>query len=106
MLNPLPEQGGFDERLDEVLTKLARETTLADRDADIAATPQGVKDASKRYQWSISEARSAIRTLVLEEIIGEDETDEDEELNTLFYGTRNGLRLQQRKELEDTHGTK
>lgn len=46
--------------LDEILTKLARETTLADRAADIAATADGVKDASKRLQWSIGEAKQAI----------------------------------------------
>ena len=48
------------QELDEILTKLARETTLADRAADIATTADGVKVASKRFQWSIGEAKLAI----------------------------------------------
>ena len=48
------------QELGEILTKLARETTLADRAADIATTADGVKVASKRFQWSIGEAKLAI----------------------------------------------
>ena len=48
------------QELQRILTKLARETTLADRAADIATTADGVKDASKRFQWSIGEAKQAI----------------------------------------------
>ena len=51
---------GNTQELDEILTKLARETTLADRAADIATTADGVKVASKRFQWSIGEAKLAI----------------------------------------------
>ena len=48
------------QELDEILSKLARDTTLADRAADIATTPSAVNDASKRYQWSLGDAKQSI----------------------------------------------
>lgn len=48
-----------------------------------------------------------IKTIIakdIEQIIGEDEVDEDEELHSLFYGTRNGLRQTQRQALKEYIG--
>ena len=48
------------QELNEILKKLARETTLADRSADSATTADALKDAGKRYQWSIVETKQQI----------------------------------------------
>ena len=55
---PLPEQGGFNERLDNVLWAIANKYD---------------PDTNEPYpQMSVPEARTAIRSLIAEEIIGED----------------------------------
>lgn len=56
----------YNERLDEILLKLARDTTLADRAGDIATTASAVNDASKRYQWSLGDTKQAITSLIKE----------------------------------------
>lgn len=90
---PLLEQGGFNEKLTEVLLDFACD----------------VEDAGKKGEQSVSylnlkrkEAADTIRTLVLVEIIGED----DEPRNTLEHSRRNFLRAEQRLRLGGTHGTK
>lgn len=77
--------------LDGILTKLARETTLADRAADIATTADGVKDASKRFQWSIGEAKQALldwHNKQVKKLIGNREPSEDN-----IYDTPEGVSL-------------
>ena len=56
----------YNERLDEILSKLARDTTLADRAADIATTPRAVSDANEAYQWSLGDAKKALTSLIKE----------------------------------------
>lgn len=56
----------YNERFDEILSKLARDTTLADRAADIATTPRAVNDANEAYQWSLGDAKQAITSLIKE----------------------------------------
>ena len=48
---------------------------------------------------TIDELEQAVKAWVAEEVIGQDETSDDE-VENLFYATRNGLRLQQRKRLQ------
>jgi len=91
---PLPEQGDFSERLTEILTKLDLGEYLGEGGVDAA--------------------RTAIRILVLEEIIGTDEQVIEGSYSgtTEFVSTeiskpiRNYLRAEQRKKLEDNHDTK
>lgn len=94
---PLPEQGGFNERLDEILDNFLDGT-------EARLTEIGWE----RYGENVAEAKAAIRTLVLEEIIGED-VDVDK-MRSWEDGHRrvgeNHLRFTQRQRLEDTHGTK
>ena len=54
----------YSDELDEILMKLARNTTLADRAAGVASTVSTLKDASKIFDWSISEAKQAIEALI------------------------------------------
>ena len=98
---PLPEQGGFNERLTEMLTKLheAHYDTI---------------DGTDGCKSSIDEAKADIRTLILEEIIGEDE--EPDIPPTRHPNSKPGYSLratvinkklaEQRKKLGGTHGTK
>ena len=53
-------------------------------------------DSGQAYIYDTSEAIERICDLVLNDVIGEDESDEDEVTNDLFLATRNGLRVQQR----------
>ena len=53
------------------------------------------------------QARTAIHTLVLEEIIGEDETYTTPTVGSEWHQLgRNSLKAEQRKKLGGTHGTK
>ena len=54
----------YSDELDEILMKLARNTTLADRAAGVASTASTLKDASKIFDWSISEAKAAIQSII------------------------------------------
>ena len=56
----------YNERLDEILSKLAIDTTLADRVASIATTASSVNNASERYEWSLVDAKQAIASLIKE----------------------------------------
>ena len=56
----------YNERLDEILSKLAIDTTLADRVASIATTASSVNNASERYEWSLVDAKQAITSLIKE----------------------------------------
>ena len=82
----LPEQGGFNERLDEILQVMFNST---------------------RPNVALPKAKAAIRTLIAEEIIGEDDdvymkinpaSDEDL-LIVLGENANNRLRADQRKKL-------
>ena len=78
------------QELGEILTKLARETTLADRAADIATTADGVKVASKRFQWSIGEAKQALldwHNKKIEEVLDRLEAQFVEEMVVIFGET-------------------
>lgn len=44
----------------EILKTLCKQTTLADRAAELATTANGVKAASNRFQWAIGEATQAL----------------------------------------------
>ena len=59
----------YSDELDEILMKLARNTTLADRAAGVASTVSTLKDASKIFDWSISEAKQALTSLIKELVI-------------------------------------
>lgn len=87
---PLPEQGGFNERIDE-----------------LAGDLWAKYGKPRTMEEFISEFKQSIRTLVLEEIIGENEPEYG--LDNPDWGSnrmRNRLRAEQRKKLGDTHGTK
>lgn len=86
MLNPLPEQGGFNERLDEILTAFAN-------------GEYSHHWTDNRLVYTKDEAKAAIRTLVLEEIIGEDRPHEEEHSSKV-------TKMEQRKKLGGTNGTK
>src|SRR5690606_21092322 len=108
----LPEQGGFNERLDEILT------------AKFSTRPDGGAWCMKHlHKLEVGvcrscEAADAIRTLVLEEIIGEDEPEFHDagcyQYNGLEYchcsakpiKAANVSRADQRKKLGGTNGTK
>ena len=56
----------YNERLDEVLSKLARNATLAYKASEIATTPSAVNDASEMYEWSLVDAKQALTSLYKE----------------------------------------
>lgn len=91
----LPEQGGFDERLDEILWAVANHYD---------------PDTTDPYPHvTVPEAKAAIRTLVLEEIIGEDVDPDNWGWRNWQGGAPKAINLilaEQRKKLEDTNGTK
>lgn len=104
----LPEQGGFNERLDEIFAYFNSRLPQ----------PETQNEATRRVEH-IKEAQAAIRTLVLEEIIGEDEywdkwsfgIDGEYEMVTQCEKPqkkrhRDELRNEQRKKLEGSDGTK
>jgi len=90
----------FNEKLDEILTTLVRQTTLADRAADIAKTADGVKDASKRFVYSMSEAKQSLSKLIYQIIGYPDELrGRDDMLEPVYHRNkgRNQLRERQHK---------
>lgn len=94
----LPEQGGFNEKLDAIIVELQ------------VSIGKGLTKSSDLYKAK-HEAKTAIRTLVLEEIIGENELSYSipqgmpESVYSRFKGA-DKLREEQRLKLGGTHGTK
>ena len=102
----------YNERLDEIVSKLARDTSLADRVASIATTASSANNASERYEWSMVEAKQALTSLTKElvaEAIGEDESLVEVHKRNLVVASkfnaviksRNSLRHKQRQDLKN-----